>query len=725
MTHELSFVITNRIADSARETYGKALADAIDEKFKPFYELRNVLNNSVTAMSNLFIGLVKERAKKDKVPITNELLKELMEKTVAEGGLKEFVPNLMTAHSKTLEEGFIALKKYSKRSGDIKTKVQVNYSGKPIQNNWLDGRKTKTDSHTGGIKEVSLENAGVGTMIGLIHSFDGAQMQTIISELEAFGVHDAWLINALEAEKAGGRLNEVFRKQNEEYSIAEVIENRFNEIQKLVASTTTGLISPELLAAFKEDAAKANTPKGFGGTQPIGFEKAMKDIKAARIRWFNEIKHWAQFVFENSSFPGKTMEATSAAVEPVVETLVAELPVEPTVVSIQTTVTDPVSQETRSKIDSIIDPILAKVTAVQRDEFKSFLNELYRSVNPNAGDLKIGITDSKAKAGKQYYFDSETNTVYVPDNMKQLVGLVHELLHAATFFGVYQGLAEGNRDIVDFKNFLASHKDAILAKLKGKKNKEANQIRYIYEVPADQRKENMADYAERSIVEALVVLGSNTSIRAEWVQLLKEVDPSTAKKVDGLFGQLYEYISKLADEFFLLLMRRDKDEKTPVEQTKALELYYRALAASMKLNPTAPTTITPQKVYQKGDSFTFTSGGETATVKAKVVVDFAGTQIIIHENIEGHTPKYRATEQSTGSYINLDPNIKTIKGIVEALNNRLADIGEQKMKEVIAKFHANKTTASSISLDEQSVLDNLSPKEIADTIESLICRGAK
>ena len=197
MQHLLPDAITNAIAKNAEDTYGQALSDAIDEKFKPFYELRNTLNQTVAAMANLFIGLVEAKAEERKVPITNELLKELMEKSVKDGGLKEFVPALKTPHAKTLEEGFIAIKKFSKRSGDIDSKVQVNYfKGKPVQNHWVDGTKTSTYSHTGGITEISMTDAGVGTMIGLIHSFDGAQMQTIISELAAFGVHDAWLINA-------------------------------------------------------------------------------------------------------------------------------------------------------------------------------------------------------------------------------------------------------------------------------------------------------------------------------------------------------------------------------------------------------------------------------------------------------------------------------------------------------------------------------------------------
>ena len=328
MKHMLSADILNKIAESASETYGVALADAINNKFSSFYALRDSLNSSVASISDLFIALVENKARALNVTITNELLNTLMHDSISKGGLAEFLPSIRTVHSKTLLEGFIALKKSNKRSANEDNKVQVNYAEAfPIINNPISFGSIDpilegdTTSHTGGITEIALENAGVGTMIGLLHSFDGAQMQTIITAIDAFGIHDAWLFNALDAESHGKELNRIFKEQNEQYSIAEAIKERLEEIKELVVKESGKSVPENIAKKFIEEYAIVTT----GTDKKLSINYVASTVEEARKDWFGRIKNWAQFVFDNSGYPAEFTE--EAVVEPSLDILEPIIPI--------------------------------------------------------------------------------------------------------------------------------------------------------------------------------------------------------------------------------------------------------------------------------------------------------------------------------------------------------------------------------------------------------------
>lgn len=329
--HRLPLGIENAIGKSVENTYGEELGYAIDAQFKPFFDTRVVLNTAVNTVSDIFIQMVKNKAG------TSQLTKALLDELMV-GELKEFLPAFKTAHAETIQEGYLALKAIGMRTP--KNGVEVTYaletSGslhKNIINNPLTDTNAEelskpTKSHSGGIKEVTLQNAGVGALIGMIHSFDGAVMQEILTQLKAFGVHDAAILNALTSQEDSVIMNKIFAEVTEKYSIAESINERFNEVRdallKLESDPNQTLLTKDQLRdalVGMEEVIQDRTDKK--GTH-AGLQNTITKIKADRARILPSVVSWTQMVGYNSAYIKEGIELP-VEVAPTVETLIAEV----------------------------------------------------------------------------------------------------------------------------------------------------------------------------------------------------------------------------------------------------------------------------------------------------------------------------------------------------------------------------------------------------------------
>ena len=324
--HKLPKAIEDAIGASVGPTYSEELGNAINAQFSPFFDTRRVLNGAINLIADIFIAMVKKKVGK------GQLTKVLLDELIA-GDLKEFLPAIKTAYSKTIQEGFQVFK--SKAVRTPKNGVEVTYGlGSPISNTPLtedniEELNKPTYSHSGGIKEISLENAGVGGLIGLIHSFDGAVMQAILTKLKAFGVHDAAILNALTAQQDSIVMNQVFAELTEKYSIADSIYERFNEIGKALLALSKDpaqtLLDQQQVTTFLNEMSVLLEDKVKKDTSvQVGLKNTIKNIREARSKILPTVISWAQMVGHDSAYVSENAVLPSD-VEPSVETLLEEV----------------------------------------------------------------------------------------------------------------------------------------------------------------------------------------------------------------------------------------------------------------------------------------------------------------------------------------------------------------------------------------------------------------
>lgn len=347
LEHKLPDGTIRDIVASMSETYGASVAEAIEAKFAPLYAMRNVLNKAANTVSDIFIAAVAKKTK-DRM-LTKEYLKELMETPIAEGGLQEFLPAFHTVHSKNLNEGFLVLDIEQARANDANP-VQVTYGpggsfspipgsvdtfNHPISATWKKASIAKTEkpkqySHTGNITQIKLDNAGVGALIGFIHSFDGALMQSFLTQVEAFGVHDAAYMNPHNSPEGRKLMNTLFIEQHNNYSIAESINNRYLEVMELLNKhpDLVDLDSRKIRKNMEELAAGTNK------VEPLAL--TVSRIKEVRARELPKIVNVAQFAAPNSGVKNPNSNVKDVEVpaemsmEDVMQSMIDEVINEPT-----------------------------------------------------------------------------------------------------------------------------------------------------------------------------------------------------------------------------------------------------------------------------------------------------------------------------------------------------------------------------------------------------------
>jgi hypothetical protein len=321
--HVLSKKITNAIIFSTFETYGDAVGQAIDFKFKPFYKIRSKMVNAMDMMGQLFIDLVEDYAKTNDLIVTNELIKEL-----SEGKFKDYLPAVNTPNSKgDITKGFLFIKQISERSEAEGQAVQITFNsnraikGKEIL---MSGEKRDikpSDSMAGNISQVKLIVGGVGGIIGQIHTIDGSTIQPILTEFPVFGVHDAKYANPLIATDSGMRFNEVFRDINSKFSITQQIENRLLEFDRLVVALPQSEHKAAYIVKRKKLDKTFNFIDDFGNeVDIISFNTAVSEVEASRLKYLDPnspdvIKLWTNFISEGIAVPG-IRTPTEDVVEP-------------------------------------------------------------------------------------------------------------------------------------------------------------------------------------------------------------------------------------------------------------------------------------------------------------------------------------------------------------------------------------------------------------------------
>jgi hypothetical protein len=252
-------LLTNRqiaaIQESVNNTYGRSLTRTLNERFAGFLEFRDAVNSIGQVLADNFIGKLN-KAITDKI---KQLQKEV-DKNIT-GLTKEQIYDLM--YSDELIKYLPAYKTYNSvdpnnRDGVLGFKLKVVRSANSTVQVITPDIKTRTldingvftedqnvDSMTGGITEVGFDGPGVGLLINLIHSLDGSLMQILQKKMAIFGVHDAAYIPIDLIDEAAKLMNQIFAEQFRDYSIADVVMERYNQINPEFPDTLRGDLSRE------------------------------------------------------------------------------------------------------------------------------------------------------------------------------------------------------------------------------------------------------------------------------------------------------------------------------------------------------------------------------------------------------------------------------------------------------------------------------------------------
>lgn len=238
--------IKQRIILSVDSTYGTTLKEIVNEKFENFKRTRDAVNAMGAFISNVFIEALQVKiyeAENTGRILTSEEIDELMY-----GELLPLLPAINTPNSNgDIKAGLLLLKPIVTRPKGVQVKVsyrRVNINGNLVGANQytlytqeqknrkkkLVGTEQRGQSMQGNILQQSFKDAGVGPFIGGIHSADGSQMQRVMIKLDAFGVHDAIYLGVNNLFEGGKLMNQVFAEINEEYSLAQAMLDRYNEI---------------------------------------------------------------------------------------------------------------------------------------------------------------------------------------------------------------------------------------------------------------------------------------------------------------------------------------------------------------------------------------------------------------------------------------------------------------------------------------------------------------
>lgn len=305
-------------------TYGAALKNVLDQEFKEFLNFRDAINGRMRLISQVFVEAIKAKVnawEKETGQMATE--EQIIEWAYNDPQIKKLLPAFKTRFSTSLEEGFFGAKERKTRS--VTNKVQRNFGvnqGITVKDIRTD-KVSSYDSISGGILKQLFDQLGVGGFVGLTHSLDAANMQQLLINFDVFGVHDAAYYNINNLDEGVQFINRQFYEINRDYSMAEIVEERLDEIYDLLVKEkyssfgiTDKTVVRDLHRQFKEF-------KGIAETIPDAIRdqnNALALSKVMRKELFERPLNIHQFPWPGSHYTANLEKFTQ--VEPLSATTV-------------------------------------------------------------------------------------------------------------------------------------------------------------------------------------------------------------------------------------------------------------------------------------------------------------------------------------------------------------------------------------------------------------------
>lgn len=208
-------------------TYGKAVENALSEKYKAFTATRDVINNAFQEMFQKYeTEYAKAYAELEKAgPITKAKLDAM------ERDLSKYIPTIMSPNGTTVQ--IFSKEKMAEINEDL-LKVQTAF-----MNDIVAGQKSVVT--TAERRRVAAAKAAGGVVP--IHFIDGSIIGEILKQFQMTGIYDAGMFNAYDVDKVVQMYNEKFIEINKSYSL-------LGEVLK--AAKESGVVKQETLEKLSD-----------------------------------------------------------------------------------------------------------------------------------------------------------------------------------------------------------------------------------------------------------------------------------------------------------------------------------------------------------------------------------------------------------------------------------------------------------------------------------------
>lgn len=223
-------------------TYGKAVENALSEKYKAFTSTRDVINNAFQEMFQKYeTEYAKAYAELEKVgPITKAKLDAM------ERDLSKYIPTIMSPNGTTVQ--IFSKEKMAEINKDL-LKVQTAF-----MNDIVAGQKSVVT--TAERRRVAAAKAAGGVVP--IHFIDGSIIGEILKQFQMTGIYDAGMFNAYDVDKAVQMYNEKFIEINKNYSLLGEVLKAAKE-SEVVKQETLEKLSDAMKVADKNRAEIFNS----------------------------------------------------------------------------------------------------------------------------------------------------------------------------------------------------------------------------------------------------------------------------------------------------------------------------------------------------------------------------------------------------------------------------------------------------------------------------------
>ncbi len=236
LTFKLNIVEQATLTNLIKNSYGEALQTTINSTYKEFIEVRNAVNEGMTAISEVYMTVFSTAEKQyiernGGTPLTRDQYIELT------GKLKKQLPILPTAMSTDkdyLDTGINVLKtKDITQTNDSNYRLEVNFNNPANYEVAMDGgpvldRKGKVKkgvkSFTGYASKKVFEGPGVSSAIFQIHSTESTIMMKTMADSTLTSVFDAIVVDPSNIQAATRDINKHTQETLESYDpIASVL----------------------------------------------------------------------------------------------------------------------------------------------------------------------------------------------------------------------------------------------------------------------------------------------------------------------------------------------------------------------------------------------------------------------------------------------------------------------------------------------------------------------
>ena len=316
VTQEFEYKDLKVIEANIEQALGKSLVNALDYLFGGINLYKDALNKGASLLFRMFeIKLnkaikIKQKEIWDKTHIERALMqdeiKEILDK------MPEILPAYKGPHSDALKNNLFALTIAKAKKYNTADANQQFYS-QGINNTIYSTKNTSKKAHStvSHLPVISLRDAGIKTLIMMIHHLDSTVQQRILMQQDALGIHDAKIEDIFSLQDSGQKYNKIFKEINEEYHgltellkrIKEVMENGNLEKNEIYNINTN--ISKDILF-FKTIDEKSTFPikTTFNNIREVVnyLERINEMSIEARQDILNTTLNYDQYIGGNSSY---------------------------------------------------------------------------------------------------------------------------------------------------------------------------------------------------------------------------------------------------------------------------------------------------------------------------------------------------------------------------------------------------------------------------------------